>query len=951
LFSADFQKVATQLGAPNSQFEIVGSYRRGAANSGDIDMIITSTDKKVFQAFIDMLIQEKIILEVLARGPTKCLVITKLHDEPYARRVDFLYATPEEYPFAVLYFTGSKGFNTVMRARALELGYSLNEHEMSKMEGKKKGEKSKKGEKVDHIFKNEKDIFDFLEIEYKTPEERVDGRAVIVNPSLATNIKSGIEKIVESAAAASALPISVEKAEKAVESVIKTVTKKPKKNTSLKQKLKLSEEDVNILESIVPGIPEIISIPSIMDAKETKETKKPRKPRTPKADKKENGKEKEKKKKVKLSIGEDAGEIVELGKKSATPPDVMELIEAFKKMGIQVLEHLSEDQLASIVTECDKAFHYNKEPLMNDMQYDIVREYMESKYPQNPIFKQIGAPIEKNKVDLPYEMASMDKIKPDSGALDAWKHKYTGPYVLSCKLDGVSGLYTTEGSVAKLYTRGNGKVGQDVSHLIPFLNLPKTKGIVVRGEFIMPKTVFAEKHASKFANIRNLVAGIVNRQNIDEKAKDLHFVCYEVIKPELKPSEQMDRLISGGFETVQHKKVSDVTNNMLSDLLMEWRQSYIYEIDGIIVADDRVYSRKSGNPDHAFAFKMVLSDQLAEAKVVNVIWTPSKDGYLKPRVQIEPIKLGGVTIEYATGFNGAFIEQNKIGIGALIQIIRSGDVIPHIRGVTVPAAEAKMPDVPYKWNDTHIDVMLEDAGSNITVLEKNITGFFRGIGVDGLSSGNVARIVAAGYDSVPKIIHMSKADLLKVEGFKDKLATKIYEGIHAGVEKAPLVVLMSASNIFGRGISEKKIEPILEMYPTILVSSESPGEKIKKVTEVKGMAKKSAEAFVEKIPDFLAFMQEAGIENKLGEAASVSQVIQDTSHPLYKKSVVMTGVRDDAIKDALKSVGASLGSSVSKNTAVVVAKSKDEDTGKAAEARKLGIPIMTPDEFMAAYFA
>jgi NAD-dependent DNA ligase len=902
-----------------------------------------------------MLIQEKIILEVLARGPTKCLVITKLHDEPYARRVDFLYATPEEYPFAVLYFTGSKGFNTVMRARALDLGYSLNEHEMSKMEDKKKGEKSKKGEKVDHIFKNEKDIFDFLEIEYKTPEERIDGRAVIVKPSLASNIKSGIEKIVETAA--SALPISLEKAEKTVDSVIKTVTKKPKKHTSLKQKLKLSEEDVNALESIVPGIPEIISIPSIMDAKEimeekeSKTEKKPRKPRTPKADKKENGKEKEKKKKVKLSIGENAGEIVELGKKSATPDDVMELIAAFKKMGIQVLEHLSEDQLASMVTECDKAFHYNKEPLMNDMQYDIVREYMESKYPQNPIFKQIGAPIEKNKVDLPYEMASMDKIKPDSGALDAWKHKYTGPYVLSCKLDGVSGLYTTEGSVAKLYTRGNGKVGQDVSHLIPFLNLPKTKGIVVRGEFIMPKTVFAEKHASKFANIRNLVAGIVNRQNIDEKAKDLHFVCYEVIKPELKPSEQMDRLISGGFETVQHKKVSDVTNNMLSDLLMEWRQSYIYEIDGIIVADDRVYSRKSGNPDHAFAFKMVLSDQLAEAKVVNVIWTPSKDGYLKPRVQIEPIKLGGVTIEYATGFNGAFIEQNKIGIGALIQIIRSGDVIPHIRGVTVPAAEAKMPDVPYKWNDTHIDVMLEDAGSNITVLEKNITGFFRGIGVDGLSSGNVARIVAAGYDSVPKIIHMSKEDLLKVEGFKDKLATKIYEGIHAGVEKAPLVVLMSASNIFGRGISEKKIEPILEMYPTILVSNESPGEKIKKVTEVKGMAKKSAEAFVEKIPDFLAFMQEAGIESKLGEAVSVSQVPQDTSHPLYKKSVVMTGVRDDAIKDALKSVGASLGSSVSKNTAVVVAKSKDEDTGKAAEARKLGIPIMTPDEFMAAYFA
>ena len=125
---------------------------------------------------------------------------------------------------------------------------------------------------------------------------------------------------------------------------------------------------------------------------------------------------------------------------------------------------------------------------------------------------------------------------------------------------------------------------------------------------------------------------------------------------------------------------------------------------------------------------MVLSDQVAESKVVDVLWSPSKDGYLKPRVQIEPIKLGGVTIEYATGFNGAFIKDNNIGVGTVVEIIRSGDVIPYIRKVVVPAEEAKMPSVPYKWNDTHVDIMLEDALSDETVKEKNITGFFRGIG-------------------------------------------------------------------------------------------------------------------------------------------------------------------------------------------------------------------------------
>jgi NAD-dependent DNA ligase len=439
---------------------------------------------------------------------------------------------------------------------------------------------------------------------------------------------------------------------------------------------------------------------------------------------------------------------------------------------------------------------------------------------------------------------------------------------------------------------------------------------------------------------------------LDEKIHDLHFVAYEVIVPELKPSEQMKLLMESGFETVLNRAVmpGDLTNELLSEVLVKWRADYLYEIDGVIVTNDKVYSRKSGNPEHSFAFKMVLSDQIAEAKVVDVLWTPSKDGYLKPRVQIEPIQLGGVKIEYATGFNGAFIEQNKIGVGALIQIIRSGDVIPHIRSVTTPAENAKMPGVPYKWNDTHVDIMLEDAGSDSVVREKNITGFFRGIGVDGLSSGNIARIISAGFDTVPKVIHMTKADFLKVEGFKDKLATKIYEGIRDKLAAASLVTLISASNIFGRGFSDKRVELILEAYPDVLTSSGSPAEKIKKIAGIKGMATKSAEAFVEKIPEFIKFIDECGLQSKLSAKVEVV-VALDTSHPLYKKSVVMTGIRDAAVAEALKKVGANLGSSVSKNTLAVIAKSADEDTGKASEARKLGIPILTPNEFMAKYFA
>jgi NAD-dependent DNA ligase len=386
---------------------------------------------------------------------------------------------------------------------------------------------------------------------------------------------------------------------------------------------------------------------------------------------------------------------------------------------------------------------------------------------------------------------------------------------------------------------------------------------------------------------------------------------------------------------------------LLSQTLVDWRQNYSYEIDGVIVVDDAKYDRKIGNPDYAFAFKMVLSDQIAEAKVVDVIWTPSKDGYLKPRVQIEPINLGGVKIEYATGFNGAFIHDNKVGIGSIIELIRSGDVIPHIRKVTVQAEQGKMPTVPFKWNDTHVDIMLENIGSDETVREKNIAGFFKGIQVDGLGAGNIARIIQAGYDTVPKIIKMTEADLLGVEGFQKKTAAKLYNGIKEKIEAATLITIMSASNVFGRGFSEKRLELIMEAHPDILISEDTSSQKVAKIAAIKGMATKSAEAFVERIPQFIEFIVAAGIDGKL--AMSNTKKTVDESHPLFGKSIVMTGFRDSELQEKLKNVGAKLGSSVSKNTFAVLVKDIDEDTGKAADARKLGIPLMTPEGFTAKY--
>ncbi len=666
--------------------------------------------------------------------------------------------------------------------------------------------------------------------------------------------------------------------------------------------------------------------------------------------------------------------------------DVPNIMRAFKKQGISLLNKLTEKELIFIIRVADKAYYSedNSEPIMSDNEYDILITYTAERFPKSIAVKEGHTKIggaEKNKVTLPYQMWSMDKIKPDTDALAKWMKTYkstSASYVLSCKLDGISALYTTQSNagasnagagnagastgVPRLYTRGNGVVGQDISHLIPFLRLPTTKNITIRGEIIINKKLFATKYAVLFANSRNFVAGVVNKKIEDkEKYKDLSFVCYEVIYPVMKPSEQLNFLLglngencqnmANEVEVVTHSLEKIITNDLLSSYLLKWRAEYKYEIDGVICIHNKVYERKEGNPEHAFAFKMALSDQMAEAKVVDVIWTPSKDGYLKPRVQIEPVVLCGVKIEYATGFNAKFIETNKIGVGAVVQLIRSGDVIPHIKEVIQPAASTLFPEIDYVWNDTRVDIMLLDKTADETVRIKIITGFFVGIGVDGLSSGNIKRIIDAGFDSISKIINMGQADFLKIDGFKEKLTDKIKTGIKTRLAETSLEEFMHSSNIFGRGFGTKKFKTILDAYPDVLIGKDSQKEKLGKLTSIAGMAQKTSEQFIEKIPEFIQFMREVGLENKLYSLEPKPSSGADSNHPLFGKKYVMSGFRDKTLINALELIGAEQGTSVNKNTFVLLVKNLEEDssTTKIIDAKKIGVPVMTVDMFKTKY--
>jgi len=638
-------------------------------------------------------------------------------------------------------------------------------------------------------------------------------------------------------------------------------------------------------------------------------------------------------------------DVMETPKKGNTPK---QHIKAFLKSGIKYIESLDETDIEKILKVTNEAYR-NDKPIITDNEYDIVFDYMKHKYPENHITKNIGAPIKgKNKVKLPYEMASMDKIKPETGAIKKYISKYQGPYVCSCKLDGVSGMYVTDrNGNGKLYTRGDGKTGQDVSHLIEVLNLPKHENYVVRGEFIIKKDVFDTKYKTKFANSRNLVSGIINRKSIDNKTADVDFVAYEVIDPPLKPSEQMAKLEDLKHTVVKHILRENITNEALSEILMDWRTNYEYEIDGVIVTNDEIYPRKSGNPDHSIAFKMVIGDQLAETRVLDVEWNVSKNGLLKPRIKIDPIQLRGVRIEYTSGFNGKFIHNNNIGIGAVLQIVRSGDVIPYVKKVVTPAQRPRMPDVPHIWDKNHVELLVENAHESSAVKSKNVETFFSNI--DGIGPGNIKRIYEKGYDSISKILKMSVDDFLSIEGFKKKLAEKIHANIKDKIENADLLEIMDSSNKLGKGIARRKLKLMLDAFPNILQDEATDQEKIDKLKTISGIGRENATEFVKHIPLFMEFLKECGLEGKL-DRISVEEIPKgDKDHRLYGKKVVMTKFRDKEISDRLKDIGAFEENSMKKDTYVLVVKSLEDVSSKTEYAKKHEIPIVSIDVFKEEY--
>ena len=619
--------------------------------------------------------------------------------------------------------------------------------------------------------------------------------------------------------------------------------------------------------------------------------------------------------------------------------------DSIEKNPIQFLKNAKLEDIELVLNKCSDKYYNseNGETLLSDNVFDIIKDYLAEKIPKSKFIMQIGAGIKKDKVKLPVHMGSMNKKKTEK-EINKWIKDYPNEVLLSDKLDGISFLMEYKNKKLKIYTRGNGTEGKDITDIKNYVNLPKENknNFIVRGEILVTKKNYI-KVKDNFKNPRSFIAGISNQKDFSKKVEHLKlvdFVIYELVHPLKCPSEQMVFCKDLGFKVVENKVLEKFSFTDLKETLLKRKKESEYEIDGLIITSNNLNDRnKDGNPKYSFAFKMDLD--FAITKVIRVEWNASKHGKLKPIVIIEPTMLCGTTNRKATGNNADFIVKNGIGPGAIVKMIKGGEIIPKIVEV-LEKTEPQLPEVDYMWNETKKEIILENMKDNEGVKIKRITTFFRTLEVPNIGPGLYKKMYLGGFETIKKIMNIQKEDLLKLEGIKEKNAYKIYESIHTVIDN-PLEVekVITGSCIFGNGIGYKILKKITEKYPNIFFSEMDIT--LEMLNEIPSIQEKTANKILESLEEIKQFLEDHQ-ELKFG----VNEIILE-SKIFENKNFVITGKRNKSVIDKINKEGGNIQTTVNKNTNMLIVLTLETETSKMKKAKELGIDIYTNEEFVNKY--
>lgn len=650
------------------------------------------------------------------------------------------------------------------------------------------------------------------------------------------------------------------------------------------------------------------------------------------------------------------------------------------------------EKLKTLINDYRYHYHVLDESIMSEAAADSLKHelsQLEEQYPEfitpdSPTQRVAGKPLDKfQKVTHASRMISLADVFSESEIRDWVARNYKlvpngteFTFFTDIKMDGLAmSLHYENGIFQQAVTRGDGLVGEDVTMNVKTIqNIPlklnlenPPEHLEVRGEVIIFKQDFEKLNQMQtklgekpFANPRNLAAGTIRQ--LDPRiaaSRPLRFMAYDLVTPDLPThQEAYEFLRQIGFQTSGQDHIYTHLNEVFAEIkhLGQVRGDFLFNTDGMVIKinDRKIYSELGivgKTPRAAVAFKYPAEE--STSKVRDIVISIGRTGAATPVAILDPVEIAGSTVRHATLHNSDEIEKLDVRIGDTVIVYKAGDIIPKIKEVlftlrpegTAPfdyekALKNQYPELEFERPDGEVVYRVKGQDSDF-ILRRNLEYFAskQALNIEGLGEKNVNLLVDAGLlKSLVDLYRLQKSDLIKLERFGELSATKLINAIE-GAKQAPLAKFITALGI--RHVGAQTAIALADAFQSLEALRDATEEELLKIPDIGLTVSES----------ILAYFADEDNLRQLDDFASLGVhpvYVNHDNAPLKGQSFVVTGTLTDMgreeAEDLLREKGATVTSSVTKNTTALIAGAKP-GASKVTKAEKLGIKIISEAEF------